>query len=277
MKIEDRGTGRVRLSDFYRPASQGDAGAWQFQESIGYLRELGALDESNPDDPRVMISNYLTSQTNCIASSDYYSVCCLNECEGLLAHLEKEIAAPEAKSAHIAELISALPSSTVAGPRVLSATLRSRLEDIAVEHGGLVQLHSRLFSQWMHHAYPRECPFPHVSGTTNQITARRWEKDSGVKSVATDEEVLQFTEISNTTRSTLEESADPHDLMMWTHEEELLVVRPASVSASGRGSSLATGLRNVILFAAMMSMIFGLVRTTATMSDTKEASQKFMV
>merc|ERR1719272_1782388 len=156
VKKEDRQSGRVRLSDFYKEALDGADGAWQFQESIGYLRQLGALDESNADEPRVMIPNYLHSQANCIASSDYYSVCCLNECEDLLGHLEKDIAAPEATSGRIAELISNLPSSTVSASRALSPTLRTRLDKIAADHGGFVQLHSRLFAQWMHHAYPRE-------------------------------------------------------------------------------------------------------------------------
>merc|ERR1719231_1226586 len=113
VKMEDRGTGRVRLSDFYKPAASGADGSWQFQESIGYLRQLGTLDESNADDPRVMVANYLTSQANCIASSDYYSVCCIDECEDLMGHLEKSIAAPEAEPARILQLISSRPSSSV--------------------------------------------------------------------------------------------------------------------------------------------------------------------
>merc|ERR1719160_1058274 len=131
VKMEDRGTGRVRLSDFYKPAANGADGSWQFQESIGYLRQLGALDESNSDEPRVMLTNYLTSQANCIASSDYYSVCCIDECEDLFSHLEKSLAAPEATPARVVELVTALPSSSVSAPRELSATLRARLDDIA--------------------------------------------------------------------------------------------------------------------------------------------------
>merc|ERR1719281_2358256 len=120
LKSEDRGSGRVRMSDFYKPALDGQ---WQFQESIGYLRELGTLDESISDEPRVMAANYLTSQANCIASSDYYSVCCIDECEDLLGHLEKEIAAPEASVERITKLVSNLPSSSVVAPSELSATL----------------------------------------------------------------------------------------------------------------------------------------------------------
>jgi len=279
MEIEDRGTGRVHLSDFYGPASKQADGSWQFKESVAYLRQLGALDESSPDKPRVMIPNYLTSQTNCIASSDYYSVCCLNECEDLTAHLEKEIAAPEAASARIIDLISVLPSSTVAAPRQLSATLRNRLEDIAAEHGGMVQLHSRLFLQWMHHAYPRECPFPHVAGSTNQVSAEEWENDSGADAVATQEELMQFAAKSNSSSDKLQEVEDLHDLMMWSGEEEFLVVRATSPSVAGNGpSQVVVGLRNIAFFVALTSVIFSLVRMKEVIErSTAEVPQKFMV
>merc|ERR1719454_2219068 len=196
VKMEDRGTGRVRLSDFYKSAANGADGSWQFQESVGYLRQLGTLDESNSNEPRVMLANYLTSQANCIASSDYYSVCCIDECEDLFSHLEKNLAAPEAEPSQITELISNLPSSSVTAPRTLSATLLTRLDDMAASHGGYVQLHSRLFAQWMHHAFPRECPYPHVSGTTIQQAAETWSDGNGGDSVATQEELEQFTSVN---------------------------------------------------------------------------------
>merc|ERR1719352_322886 len=110
VNMEYRGTGRVRLADFYKPALDG---TWTFQESAGYLRALGLLDESDPSQPAVMIANYLVSKANCIASSGYYSVCCKNECEGLLGHLEQSLGEPEVKPAKIAALVANLPSSTV--------------------------------------------------------------------------------------------------------------------------------------------------------------------
>jgi len=271
VKMEDRATGRVRLSDFYRPALEG---AWQFQESIGYLRQLGILDESNADEPRVMVVNYLTSQANCIASSDYYSVCCIDECEDLFVHLEKSIVAPEATPSRIAGLITALPSSSISAPRQLSATLRTRLDDIAANHGGTVQLHSRLFAQWMHHAYPRECPYPHMSGTTSQEKADTWSDGNGGDAVATQEELLQFTSVSNTTMGTQPDAAeDIHDLMMWSHEEELLVVRPAAQT----GGSALSGLRSVVLFGALASVVFGLARTVVAPAGINDKPEKFMV
>jgi hypothetical protein len=56
MEMEYQGTGRVRLSDFYKPAL---GGKWQFQESVGYLRQVGALDESGSKETSVLIANYL--------------------------------------------------------------------------------------------------------------------------------------------------------------------------------------------------------------------------
>ena len=33
-----------------------------------------------------------------------------------------------------------------------------------------IPLHARLFAQWLHHAYPRECSFPHASGISNPLS-----------------------------------------------------------------------------------------------------------
>merc|ERR1719163_2261339 len=188
VKMEEPGTGRVRLSDFYRPAMDGQ---WQFQESAAYLRQLGALDESDAQKPRVIIANYITSPSNCIASSSFYAVCCMDECESLLGHLEKEIGAPEATSTQIATLVSQMSSSSVVAPWKLSSSLLDRLGEVAAEHGGTVPLHGRLFAQWMHHAFPRECPYPHVSGTTNPLTPDEYEEVTGEDTLASEEE-MQF-------------------------------------------------------------------------------------
>ena len=50
---------------------------------------MGALDETRGE-AYVRIANYMTGPSNCIASSSYYSVCCLNECEGLMNELESK-------------------------------------------------------------------------------------------------------------------------------------------------------------------------------------------
>merc|ERR1719456_1245499 len=176
VSIEEPGTGRVRLSDFYKPAVDGQ---WQFQESVAYLRELGALDETDAEKPRVVIANYISSPSNCIASSNFYSVGCMDECEGLLGQLEQQFSAPEASPDRIAKRVAMLSSSSVSIPRTLSPGLLKRLDEISAEHGGTVPLHGRLFAQWMHHAFPRECPYPHLSGTTNPQTPDEWLESTG--------------------------------------------------------------------------------------------------
>jgi len=104
LKLEDKGTGRVLVSTFYKAALDG---MWQFSESIDYLRDLGALDETRPQQPSVIVANYIGGVSNCVASSGFYSVCCLDECEGLLGHLEAKIASSHATTTHVLELVQA--------------------------------------------------------------------------------------------------------------------------------------------------------------------------
>jgi len=261
LKVEDRGTGRVHLHDFYKPAFGGQDGAWQFQESVPYLRQLGALDESDPEGPKVIVSNYLGSQANCIASSSFYGVCCMDECEPLLTHLENDIKASEATPTRIADLISLLPSATVDAPRELSATLRQRLDEIANAHGGTIPLHGRLFAQWMHHAYPRECQYPHLAGATAPMAALAWKAESGMNHTASNDEInliVQEAELKRNTSSSMSTMSEEEvgEVMPWSDEEELLVVRTTPEWSAGHGS----GFRNMILFAAVASMASGLVR-----------------
>jgi hypothetical protein len=267
MALEDRQTGRVKLSEFYKPAM---SGAWQFQESVGYLRQLGALDESGAT-PSVIITNYLYSQANCIASSGYYAVCCKDECEGLLGHLEERLEAPEAAVSAIASVVESLPSSTVSLPRELSASLRRRLDDIALHHGGQVPLHGRLFAQWMHHAYPHECPYPHMSGTTSQQSSDEWTVETGTEATATEEEMAQFTNVTE-----IQDQEEQDEITPWSHEEELLVSRPSTVLRADL-SATPPILRSAMLLLAAVSLAFGMVQSFKSTLSTNEDNAKFTV
>lgn len=217
LEIEDTTTasgGRVRLADFYKKAV--DEEKFQFGESIDYLRQLGALDESDPANPRVLVANYVHSPSNCVASSSYYSVCCRNECEDLLGHLETQIAKPEATPEKIIALVNALPSSTVDGNRTLPQWLVGRLNEVAAHHQGTVPLHSRLFMQWMHFAYPRECPYPHLSGATSKTRVEDVIKQDLDNFVASKDEMMQHISVP-LPKMTADADA------MWTMEEELIM------------------------------------------------------
>jgi hypothetical protein len=268
-RMEFAGSGRVKLSDFYRPSLDG---AWHFEESVPYLRQLGALDESDPNARSVIIANYLHSQTNCIASSGYYAVCCKDECESLIGQLEEKIAAPEATPTAIASVVANIASSTVNTSRSLSPKMLQYLDDIASLHQGVVPLHGRLFAQWMHHAYPQECPYPHKSGTTRQQTGDEWFIESGMESLATSKEMNEFTKQSASLAGDSEEV-----IMPWSTDEELLVCRESPVVAR---ASMFSRLRPAVLFALVGLLAFGLVQNVkaTTLTGKKEKSDaKYIV
>jgi hypothetical protein len=222
LQMEDQGTGRVRLDKFYGSAFTDQN--WQFLESIPYLRQLGALDESDPQQMKVIIPNYVNSPANCVASAGFYDVCCIDECEALMGKLETQIRAADATPEQIAKIVASLPSATVDAPRNLGVNLRKRLDDIASQHNGRVPLHGRLFAQWMHHAFPRECTYPHVSGTTRRLTQEDWIQQSSEPLVASAAEIEQLLA---ETKGADVQIAGYEPSMPWSPEEELFVCRPS--------------------------------------------------
>merc|ERR1712118_522608 len=118
---EETCSGRVPLQKFYS-ANLHD-GVGQFSESVEYLRQIGALDESDPKHVSVIVANYVAGPANCMESSNFYSICCLDECEGLMGHIEKQVAAPHASPEQILQLVAGLPSATLPANRTLSATV----------------------------------------------------------------------------------------------------------------------------------------------------------
>jgi len=229
-QMEERaGTGRVRLHDFY--GSVVDGRAWQFSDSVDFLKETGMLDESDASQPRVLIANYLYMHGDCLEVSSFYNLCCINPCEGLMGHLERSIRAPHATPDEIVRLVSALPSQSVPENRILAPVLVKKLEEIARNNEGMVPLHGRLFAQWMHFAYPLECPYPHVSGTTKIMSNSAWYQERGVESVLNETEMKQYMEslsvappndIVDSALQGWEEQEGDKMLEMWADEEELV-------------------------------------------------------
>ena len=166
-----RGNGMVPLGRFY---SQPENAEYHFTETREYLRQIGALQESGTGDLHVRIANYMTGPSNCIASSSYYSVCCLNECEGLMNELEAKVLAPTATPQRMLGLVVNMSSATVDAPRQIPAALEQKLHLIAKQHGGQVPLHGRLFAQWMHYAFPHECPYPQIAEDAAVLTPSHW-------------------------------------------------------------------------------------------------------
>jgi len=216
-------TGRVKLVKFHRAALDGD---WRLSESKEYLRALGALDESsNWHGPRVIIPNYLQAISNCIITTPEYRTCCPNECESHMDYLEEAVGGPSAEPNLLVSLIQNLTAGDE--QERLTSSMQQQLLNIAETHGGLVQLHSRLFAQWLHFIFPYECAFPHLKGATQERTPQEY----GFEFMATFEELKEHAHSQNVTQNTTSNAstgtAQGMDDWMtaWSHEEELLAER----------------------------------------------------
>lgn len=218
-ELDEEGDGRVPLGLFY---AQPRGSAYHFSESADYLRKIGALDESSTvTGPQVLITNYVAGPSNCIASSSYYSVCCLSECDHIMTELEHHVRAPAASAQRLLTLVRNMSHSQ------LPQKLAEKLEDVARRHGGEVPLHGRLFAQWLHFAFPRECPYPSVVDNT-ALTASQWLDGQSVASVEEREQHLSSPMLATSEQLDIEEQWSDHEVLP-LHD------LPASTIATGSG------------------------------------------
>merc|ERR1719380_232687 len=281
LAIEDKasgGAGRVRLADFYKARLYN--GRYEFAESARHLKKMGSLDDSDPETPKVIIPNYINGPSNCLASTKFFRVCCIDECDDLVGHLEVHIGKPSAPPAEIASIVASLPSATVAGNRDLPSWLLHRLDEVASHHNGQVPLHGRLFAQWMHYAYPRECPYPHADGETER------ERNGKIASKAAMEEIISKDASQERNEPPALESASAEELLlmhsaMWSMEEELVNHSPSGTfdTAPGSATFLRACFRGMIMVAVLLSVSIALVRTSnpARSNTFTKGSEKYYV
>lgn len=105
------------------------------------------------------------------------------------------------------------PLSLDEAPVSIGTELTHRLTDVATAHGGKVRLHSRLFAQWLHYVFPRDCSFPHKSGTVSTASATEYR---GAVLVSTTERL----ELAEAATESMTASVDV--MSQWNDEEELL-------------------------------------------------------
>jgi len=216
--MDKKGAGRVTLNDFYAAAMQGE---WRFSESKDYLNQLGALDESWSQGPQVIITNYMQAASNCIVSAPHYRVCCRNECEDILGEVEAVVNGPLGDTATILAVLENHTVSLNDRTMKVSDSLRKQLDDVAAASpGGKVPLHGRLFAQWLHYAFPQECPFPHKSGTTVALTPSEF----GEQYLSSEDAMIVHAAQANadSLKEPAEMKSDSDIWMQWSQEEELL-------------------------------------------------------
>merc|ERR1719207_111976 len=75
----------------------------------------------------------------------------------------------------------------------LQGPLLAQLHRIAKAHKGKIPLHGRLFRQWMHYAFPQECPFAHRAGSVQAKSPAEFGDDYLVKPA----EVKKHTKVAS--------------------------------------------------------------------------------
>jgi len=219
VSMDKHNTGRVPLAQFY---DQGVNAEWRFGESTDYLRDLGALDESSSlMGPQVIIANYLKAASNCFVQTAHYLICCPNDCEALLGEIESKIQEPAATPSAILSTVENMTLQLTLDEEVLpnmDTNLVQQLEQIAAKNGGLVPLHGRLFAQWMHYVFPRECAFPHKMGTVSTITPSEY----GVQYNALEADMKMHASNASVANVTLSKEALQW-MSQWSEDEELIV------------------------------------------------------
>jgi hypothetical protein len=268
MSMELQSSGRVRLLDFYKGALHKDM--LQFRETRPYLRSLGALDESDPLEPRVVISNYLDGPSNCIGQTSHYSLCCIDECGDLYTHIERHLRRPQAQPEELIAIVQHLSSSSMQHGRLSKAILR-RLHDIAAHHDGVVPLHGPLFAEWMHYAYPRECTHPQLFGAAHALTLQQWESGAQHSGGLSDDELgvevseLEATDVQRISRDNEVDGSDLSETC-WTW-----AAAEMNVTFADEGEPLVPHVRAVVdsvpRWAATLLFLFcvaAYVKTLAT-------------
>merc|ERR1719387_1255364 len=233
MEMDPWGTGRVQLGSFYAKKA---IGQWSLTESKDYLRQLGALDETTPEqNAQVIISNYMNAASNCDSPSELYSICCINECDALLHHIEDKFQQPTAPAKRVLEVVRQMSSGTVEAPRNLSMSLITALEQTAAKNHGNVTFHSRLFAQWLHFAFPHECPYPYMSGQDQALSPSEYESgESNHQACATEDEIAETIDgrrepqvpgaEGDAAPAELATEAMAASMSMWSFDDELVTL-----------------------------------------------------
>jgi hypothetical protein len=252
-ELDPEGLGRVPLGLFY---AQPAGATYHFAESQDYLRQIGALDETVPGNPQVYIANYVTGPSNCIASSAYYSVCCLSECDDILGDLERTVGAPRASADTLLSLIRNMSHAN------MEHNLADKLRTIASQNGGEVPLHGRLFAQWLHFAFPHECPFPSIVDSSSALSASQWMDG---KSTASAEERKKHVESAPLQAAPTAEEFDING--RWS-EHEVLPFHESHAGSFRIGSGAMRAMMQIVALCLVLRSALAAWRTSGVMSHS---------
>merc|ERR1719429_977833 len=107
----------------------------------------------------------------------------------------------------------------------------------------------------MHHAYPRECPYPHMAGATRLQTPVDWVSGGKKKATVSKDEMLKV--VKETSDASPEYEHESHECTAWSHHEELYV--GAGHSAGGYVGSIRPVAYLILAAAAAFALVQRLV------------------
>eukprot|EP00928_Gymnodinium_smaydae_P049310 TRINITY_DN33091_c0_g1_i1.p1 TRINITY_DN33091_c0_g1~~TRINITY_DN33091_c0_g1_i1.p1 ORF type:complete len:574 (+),score=97.94 TRINITY_DN33091_c0_g1_i1:120-1841(+) len=218
-KMEVGRTGRVRIGDFHNTALSGE---WRFSESKAYLKVLGALDETSlSSGPGVIIPNYIYGTSNCIITANHYRICCLSPCEDYMSEIEKAIRSPVASADELLAVVSNLTTGLDGNNVIVSAELKAQLYQIASLHHGKISLHGRLFAQWLHYLFPRDCLYPHKAGTVSTMSPAEYGIDFLASNTELSNHAMTYDSVNSNESSSAKEQHNDW-MTQWSQDEEVL-------------------------------------------------------
>jgi len=252
MTRDKHGTGLVPLALFYAQWNRSRAlHYFEYVETAEHLQAIGALDETSARHPQVRIVNYILGPANCGARTSTAATCCMSECEPVVREIESHVRAPTATADRLIGVVGNVSTLTVDAPRRLPPGLAQRLRDIAAKRrGGLVPLHGRLFAEWLHFAFPHECPFPHAVGDAAVHSVGFWDGQHVAHNDTEQEEVRARFAVAPDEE--LHSGPTDHGARSWVEEEVLLMEVP--------GGWAGPALRGAAQAAAVMAACGALLR-----------------
>jgi hypothetical protein len=261
-ELDIHNTGEVPLQEFYQSVLDGRNRF--FLEPVDLLRVLGILKENQDGTISVLTANYLTSPINCNNGSSFHMMCCQSECEPILDRLDSEIANPLATPDQIVRVISSLSSPTLAPSTTVSSELKDRLDSIARQHGGVIALHGRMLAEWLHAVFPRECPYPHSTGTIDPSAAHTSSDDMKFASNYYLEKVVEEQRLAHLAVAKADRLASVEGMggrQRWSEQEELLAHHEQSQSQGAEAmAGLLSAARYMTCFMAMAAVCVSLPR-----------------
>eukprot|EP00933_Yihiella_yeosuensis_P039145 TRINITY_DN330_c0_g1_i1.p1 TRINITY_DN330_c0_g1~~TRINITY_DN330_c0_g1_i1.p1 ORF type:complete len:678 (-),score=156.03 TRINITY_DN330_c0_g1_i1:212-2245(-) len=164
MSVKGASLGRVSVAEVRK-----EMFVSTFHESNEYLREIGALDETNPADPLLILPNYLYGPSNCDGATSFYDLCCPNLCEAHMEQLEMRLERFGKRDAvTIADVLedllrrrdSGADGKDLVDAEKIKADLRMQLMEIQKATNGTIRIHGRQFAELMYSLFPLDCTRP---------------------------------------------------------------------------------------------------------------------